>query len=82
MIKMGVHYDFTNNSGINHLYFVLCSSWTFCTLQSANGLGLRAERGSDDCEVSLKFSSDTVPKWVWFLVNAFTKFGPTEFEEI
>ncbi|KAL8488107.1 hypothetical protein ACS0TY_024406 [Phlomoides rotata] len=30
---------------------------------SANGLGLRAERGSDDCEVSLKFSSDTVPKW-------------------
>ncbi|KAL8554279.1 hypothetical protein ACS0TY_002462 [Phlomoides rotata] len=30
---------------------------------SANGLGLRAERGSDDCEVSLKFSRDTVPKW-------------------
>ncbi|PIN23039.1 Sialyltransferase [Handroanthus impetiginosus] len=30
---------------------------------SANGLGLQAVSGSDNCEVSLKFPSDTVPKW-------------------
>lgn len=65
MTKMGLHYDFAKTSRINHLCFALCTSWiAFCTLQSANGLGLRAERGSDDCEVTLKFSSDTVPKWV------------------
>ncbi|KAL1542894.1 Sialyltransferase-like protein 2 [Salvia divinorum] len=30
---------------------------------SANGLGLQAVRGRDDCEVSLQFPSETVPKW-------------------
>ncbi|KAI3455111.1 hypothetical protein Pfo_011774 [Paulownia fortunei] len=30
---------------------------------SANGLGLQAVSGRDNCEVSLKFPSDTVPKW-------------------
>ncbi|KAL0415594.1 UNVERIFIED_CONTAM: Sialyltransferase-like protein 2 [Sesamum latifolium] len=30
---------------------------------SANGLGLQAVSGRDSCEVSLKFPSDTVPKW-------------------
>ncbi|KAL0441865.1 UNVERIFIED_CONTAM: Sialyltransferase-like protein 2 [Sesamum radiatum] len=30
---------------------------------SANGLGLQAVSGRDNCEVSLKFPSETVPKW-------------------
>ncbi|CAK9177464.1 unnamed protein product [Ilex paraguariensis] len=30
---------------------------------SANGLGLQAVSGRDYCEVTLKFPSDTVPKW-------------------
>ncbi|GER54188.1 Alpha-2,8-sialyltransferase 8b [Striga asiatica] len=30
---------------------------------SANGLGLQAVRGRDDCEVSLGFPKDTIPKW-------------------
>ncbi|KAK4436815.1 Sialyltransferase-like protein 2 [Sesamum alatum] len=30
---------------------------------SANGLGLQAVSGRDSCEVSLKFPSDTIPKW-------------------
>ncbi|KAH6797196.1 Glycosyltransferase family 29 family protein [Perilla frutescens var. hirtella] len=30
---------------------------------SANGLGLQAVRGRDNCEVSLQFPSETVPKW-------------------
>ncbi|XP_062169490.1 sialyltransferase-like protein 2 isoform X1 [Alnus glutinosa] len=30
---------------------------------SANGLGLQAVRGKDYCEVTIDFSSDTVPKW-------------------
>ncbi|EYU24478.1 hypothetical protein ABFS82_04G120500 [Erythranthe guttata] len=30
---------------------------------SANGLGLQAVPGKDNCEVSLKFPQDTIPKW-------------------
>ncbi|KAL3617602.1 Sialyltransferase-like protein 2 [Castilleja foliolosa] len=30
---------------------------------SANGLGLQAVLGKDNCEVSLKFPKDTIPKW-------------------
>ncbi|KAK6127778.1 hypothetical protein DH2020_038487 [Rehmannia glutinosa] len=30
---------------------------------SANGLGLQAVHGRDNCEVSLKFPEDTIPKW-------------------
>ncbi|CAA0811287.1 Glycosyltransferase family 29 (sialyltransferase) family protein [Striga hermonthica] len=30
---------------------------------SVNGLGLQAVRGRDDCEVSLGFPKDTIPKW-------------------
>ncbi|KAL6562766.1 Sialyltransferase-like protein 2 [Orobanche gracilis] len=30
---------------------------------SANGLGMHAVSGRDQCEVSLKFPSDTIPKW-------------------
>ncbi|GFP82426.1 cmp-n-acetylneuraminate-beta-galactosamide-alpha-2 3-sialyltransferase 2 [Phtheirospermum japonicum] len=30
---------------------------------SANGLGLQAVLGKDNCEVSLKFPMDTIPKW-------------------
>ena len=44
---------------------MLCSSsGAFDALQSANGLGLQAVRGRDDCEVSLQYPSETVPKWV------------------
>ncbi|KAL6552079.1 Sialyltransferase-like protein 2 [Orobanche gracilis] len=32
-------------------------------LISANGLGMHAVSGRDQCEVSLKFPSDTIPKW-------------------
>ncbi|RVW52616.1 Sialyltransferase-like protein 2 [Vitis vinifera] len=31
---------------------------------SSNGLGLQAARGRDYCQVTIKFPSDTVPKWV------------------
>ncbi|XP_061364570.1 sialyltransferase-like protein 2 isoform X1 [Gastrolobium bilobum] len=30
---------------------------------SANGLGLKADRGSDYCHTTIKFPSDTIPKW-------------------
>lgn len=30
---------------------------------SSNGLGLQAARGRDYCQVTIKFPSDTVPKW-------------------
>lgn len=44
---------------------LLCnSSDASDTLQSLNGLGLKAVRGRDDCEVVMQFPSDTVPKWV------------------
>lgn len=33
-------------------------------MQSSNGLGLQAARGRDYCQVTIKFPSDTVPKWV------------------
>lgn len=33
-------------------------------LQAANGLGLQAESGKDFCQVTMKFPSDTIPKWV------------------
>ena len=33
-------------------------------MQSSNGLGLQAARGGDYCQVTLKFPSDTIPKWV------------------
>ncbi|KAL3655069.1 Sialyltransferase-like protein 2 [Castilleja foliolosa] len=35
----------------------------FLAMQSANGLGLQAVLGKDNCEVSLKFPKDTTPKW-------------------
>ncbi|XP_073155089.1 sialyltransferase-like protein 2 isoform X2 [Henckelia pumila] len=31
---------------------------------NANGLGLQASSGKDLCEISMKFPSDTIPKWV------------------
>ncbi|KAI5683103.1 hypothetical protein M9H77_04331 [Catharanthus roseus] len=36
---------------------------TFHKCVSANGLGLEAHSGKDYCEVTLRFPSDTVPKW-------------------
>lgn len=35
-------------------------------MQSANGLGLQAVTGIDYCQVTMKFPSDTIPKWVIF----------------
>lgn len=37
-------------------------------VQSANGLGLQALSGKDYCQVTIKFPSDTVSKWVRFLI--------------
>ncbi|XP_061339054.1 sialyltransferase-like protein 2 isoform X2 [Gastrolobium bilobum] len=31
---------------------------------SANGLGLKAARGGDYCETTIKFPIDTIPKWI------------------
>ncbi|KAK4488954.1 hypothetical protein RD792_004745 [Penstemon davidsonii] len=39
------------------------SSDVVYTMQNTNGLGLQAVAGRDICEVSLKFPSDTIPKW-------------------
>ncbi|KDP22556.1 hypothetical protein JCGZ_26387 [Jatropha curcas] len=36
---------------------------TFQKCVSANGLGLQAVTGSDYCQVTINFPSDTVPKW-------------------
>jgi len=33
-------------------------------MQSANGLGLEATRGSDYCQTTINFPRDTIPKWV------------------
>lgn len=35
-------------------------------MQTANGLGLQAIGGSDLCKVTMRFPSDTIPKWVRF----------------
>ena len=35
-------------------------------MQSANGLGLQAFSKGDYCQVTMKFPSDTIPKWVSF----------------
>lgn len=45
---------------------VLC-----CDVKKANGLGLQAETGSDYCRVTLRFPSDTVPKWVCLFIIFF-----------
>lgn len=42
-----------------------CRTWFFL-VQSANGLGLQALSGEDYCKVTIKFPSDTIPKWVCF----------------
>lgn len=39
----------------------LHSSFEKCV--SANGLGLKAARGSDYCQTTISFPSDTIPKW-------------------
>lgn len=49
---------------IFHIGFVSYFVNYVLTLQSANGLGMQAVSGRDQCEVSLKFPSDTIPKWV------------------
>ena len=36
-------------------------------MQSANGLGMQAFSGKDYCEVTMKFPSDTIPKWVSYV---------------
>ncbi|KAK7320153.1 hypothetical protein RJT34_04887 [Clitoria ternatea] len=36
---------------------------TFQKCVSANGLGLKATRGTDYCQTSIDFPSDTIPKW-------------------
>lgn len=33
-------------------------------MQRTNGLGLQAASGKDHCQVTMKFPSDTIPKWV------------------
>jgi len=33
-------------------------------MQSTNGLGLKATRGTDYCQTTIHFPSDTIPKWV------------------
>ncbi|CAK8579109.1 unnamed protein product [Lathyrus sativus] len=40
---------------------LLHSSFEKCV--SANGLGLKAARGSDYCQTTISFPSDTIPKW-------------------
>lgn len=46
-------------------------------MQSANGLGLQAIPGKDNCMVSLRFPQDTIPKWVGFshLIGFFNHIG-------
>lgn len=42
-------------------------------MQSANGLALQAVTGSDYCQVTINFPSDTIPKWVCsFFVHLFS----------
>ncbi|KAG4999326.1 hypothetical protein JHK87_020398 [Glycine soja] len=36
---------------------------TFQKCVSANGLGLKATRGTDYCQTTINFPSDTIPKW-------------------
>lgn len=50
------------NDGENFLFCSLLN-----TMQNANGLGLQAVTGGNYCEVTLKFPSKTVPKWVRLL---------------
>ncbi|XP_027342092.1 sialyltransferase-like protein 2 isoform X3 [Abrus precatorius] len=40
---------------------------------SANGLGLKATRGTDYCQTSINFPSDTIPKWVRSSTTILTK---------
>ena len=52
------------------IIFSRCVGGLFlCLLQSENGLGLKAVRGGDYCQTTINFPSDTIPKWVHFLVH-------------
>lgn len=46
--------------------FHVLAELDFFWVQSANGLGLQALSGEDYCTVTIKFPSDTIPKWVCF----------------
>ncbi|RZB95367.1 sialyltransferase-like protein 2 isoform X3 [Glycine soja] len=46
---------------------------TFQKCVSANGLGLKATRGTDYCQTTINFPSDTIPKWVRNSTTILTK---------
>ena len=46
--------------------FHVLTELDFFLAQSANGLGLQAWSGEDYCKVTIKYSGDTIPKWVGF----------------
>lgn len=49
---------------VYYLLHVFVSLSHLKTMQSVNGLGLQAVSGDDFCKVTLRFPSDTIPKWV------------------
>ena len=57
-MRVGKVMVFMNSHVLTELDFFLA--------QSANGLGLQTWSGEYYCKVTIKYSGDTIPKWVGF----------------
>lgn len=56
--------DYERVDSFKLLFLIIHPSMCSLSLQSANGLGLRAVYGKDNCQVTMKFPDETVSKWV------------------